>query len=74
MTTAYSLITETWTRTWISTLMTDRFEFWHASQSANETVQDWEVIFAKEETYVNTDQLLTTCVEINLCLGYITTS
>jgi len=26
-----------------STLMTDRFKFWHASQATNETVQDWEV-------------------------------
>ena len=26
-----------------STLMTDRFKFWHSSQNQNETVQEWEV-------------------------------
>lgn len=26
-----------------STLMTDRFKFWHASQNSHESVQDWEV-------------------------------
>ena len=26
-----------------STLMTDRFKFWHLSQSTHETAKDWEV-------------------------------
>ena len=26
-----------------STIMTDRFKFWHSSQNQNETVQDWEI-------------------------------
>ena len=26
-----------------SSLMTDRFKFWHSSQNTHETVQDWEV-------------------------------
>jgi len=26
-----------------STLMTDRFKFWHISQNHKETIQDWEV-------------------------------
>ena len=26
-----------------STLMTDRFKFWHSAQNIHESVQDWEV-------------------------------